>query len=294
MYPESTRWVVISYLSLPDKRRALKWLIVAMYFWAGILKIMPGSEWLTGGALYGRHPLGLPDALIPWACAYVILLELVLVFGVLSKRRSRFLGSFSQLILFHIASFWVVGWFYPVLMFLLLAIFPIARMWPAAAAKAGQAHSRAESTRRGRRAAGGLIAVFSGAQLIGFAIPGDAAVTGEGRIFALNMFDAPLECRASVAFVSSTGVQVEVPLNAPFLNARLQCDPIVYLGLARHYCRESAQQGGGFNFTLRLESRRAAGARYLPIIDLESFCTTSPKYRLFRHNDWILLPSDVP
>ncbi len=82
------------------------------------------SWWLISG--YGRHPLGLPSAWLPAACVCVIFLALIGVWGVLARHTRIFRGSFVQLLLFHISSFWV-GYFCPVLTFLILSSFVLDR-----------------------------------------------------------------------------------------------------------------------------------------------------------------------
>ena len=79
---------------------------------------MFGARWL----------LWVPAFLVPVACAYVIVLESVLVFGLFSRRRWLFWGTLAQLLLFHVISYPVVGFFYPALMAALLSIFPLARL----------------------------------------------------------------------------------------------------------------------------------------------------------------------
>jgi len=264
-------WIIVVYLFLPGRRRALAWTLVAMYWWAGMLKLQPGSLWLSGAALYGRRPLGLPADWLPLACAYVVVLELFLVFGLLSTRSRLFWATFAQVLLFHVASFWVVGYFYPLLMGLLLSVLPLMRKIDADV-----------------RVAIGLaptvlvIAIISGLQLPQFFLPGEAAVTGEARWFALNMFDAPIECRAT--FQRATEGIAPMLVQVPYLHPRTRCDPIVYWSAARDYCRAQGDVG---DIDLRLESRKAGETRYRPVVTVRNFCATQPRYRLFGHNSWI-------
>ena len=69
--------------------------VVLFYFWAGIIKLNP--EWISGAALYGESLLLIPDSLIPAACIYVVVLELLLIFGLLSNRASWFWATLAQL-----------------------------------------------------------------------------------------------------------------------------------------------------------------------------------------------------
>ena len=84
-------WVVLAFLFAPHKRQVTALLVALFYFWAGTLKW--NREWVSGAALYAR-PLFVPESLLPLACIYVLLLELVLVWGLFS-RRARACGGAS-------------------------------------------------------------------------------------------------------------------------------------------------------------------------------------------------------
>jgi hypothetical protein len=269
-------WLLIVFLFVPRKRSAIQYFVIFMYVWAGMLKLNPDAAWLSGAALYGRHPLGIPSVLIPAACAYVIVMECLAVFGLLSTKPILFWSTLGQLVLFHIASIWVVGWFYPVLMFLTLSIFPVARL----------TQRLGEHGMRLSRAACVVMIVFSGAQLTRLAFPGDSSITGEGRLFALNMFDAPVECRSAMT-VRRNGSEPQVLILTPaFVNTRTYCDPIVYAELARHFCR-GARAAGIADIDLLLESKKHADAEYRTVVSLSNVCSVQPKYLVWKHNWWI-------
>jgi len=270
-------WIAVTFLFLPAKRATIPALLVTMYAWAGVLKITPGSEWLTGYGFFGRRPLGLPAFLIPAECAYVVVLELVFIWGLLSRRNWIQWTTLAQVTLFHIASFWIVGFFYPLQMFLLLAIIPLTRMWP-------QIGSVRSGSRAWPLATVLTVSALCIAQLIPRTFPGDPALTGEGRMFALNMFDAPIECRAEGVLQESGGRPQVIPLRVPFLQTRLRCDPIVYLSAAQAICR---RLGDRTNLRLSLVSRRMRSGPFQTVVDIDSFCTANIGYRLWRHNSWI-------
>jgi uncharacterized membrane protein YhdT len=274
-------WIVVAYLFAKSKQKTIQLLIVSMYFWAGVLKLDPGAQWLTGAAFYGRRPLGMPEAWIPMACMYVIILEVLLVFGLLSKQKVWFWGTFGQVLLFHVSSFWVVGWFYPLLMFALLSIFPMARLIGRGPTTRRRDDSILVSTII-------LLAVFSLLQLARFTFPGRSAITGQGRMLALNMFDAPLECHGKLLRVEAGNRRSIVQLRPQFVNTRTMCDPLIYLELARGYCR-AVRDNPSIDFDLSLETRTIGGT-YWPVVSAVSICSTKPEYSLLYHNDWILVP----
>ncbi len=270
-------WVACAYLLARDKRTTITRLIVVMYVWAGILKLDPSSQWLSAAAFYGRRPLGLPTSLLPAACVYVIVLELGIVFGLLARHCVLFWASFSQVLLFHVASFWVVGWFYPCLMFALLAIFPLARA-SVSMPVVGPSRAALELA--------GTVILFSLLQLMRYAYPGRSSVTGQGRLFALNMFDAPVECRASVVRVENGQVSPPVALVPDFVNTRTMCDPIVFTELASDLCswRPTNRE---MDFDLLVESRMAGERSYSTTVNLRRICSTRPIYHVLRSNSWI-------
>jgi len=277
--------VVCVFLFVPAKRQALAYLITSFYVWAGLLKLNP--EWMSGVALYGRRPFGLPASVIPATCLYVIVLELFVVFGLLSKRPWVFWVALGQVLLFHIGSFWVVGYFYPILMFLILSILAMTTLDERVRAHTPLAGTAPGHRRRIAVSTYGLLATFSLLQLIPRSFPGNPSITGEGRLFALNMFDAPVQCQATVT-VHAEGVSASPRrLGAPFLQPRIQCDPIVYFELARGLCRSNELNPRFGDIDIRLTSRKQGQADYRTVVAIDSFCAAHPSYDLLRHNAWI-------
>ncbi len=263
-----------AFLLVPDRRATLQLLLVLFYFWAGTLKL--NWEWLSGAALYKPLWLFTGRGVIV-ACAYVIVLELVIVWGLLARDRRIFWASLAQVAVFHAFSWAVVGFFYPLLMAGLLAIFPLARLIPD---PAGVSPSRFP------RPALVVALLFSLMQLSTHLYPGDTAITGEGRLFALHMFDARVECEATAMLALPSGDQVKLRL--PAGSARTACDPIMVHGTARILCRK--RDTGELPFTdldLSLRSRRATDPTLKDVIAIERFCANPPRYDPFLHNDWI-------
>lgn len=276
-------FTTLVFLAVPHKRRALPFLIVAFYFWAGVLKLQ--GEWLSGAILAEFEGFWLPRALLPAAAAYAVVLELAIVFGLLARRAWIFWSAFAQILLFHVVSFSIVGFHYPSLMVLLLAIFPLCRCLPSRGPDASLG-----TLLRGRepRSSYALLGLFSLLQLVPRAIPGDQAVTGEGRIFALDMFDARVECEGSLVIHGVSGRTRREVVSQRGLEKRIRCDPIVYWGVARQRCREARADPSFRDLDLHLESRRSFDAGPRSVIALEDFCHRSPSYDVWRRNDWIL------
>lgn len=261
------------FLILPDRRRAIPYLLCIFYFMAGLLKL--NGDWASGAALYGLRPLGLPVAFVPAACLYVIPLELVIVWGTLSRRPWLFWPAISQLFLFHVASFWIVGFFYPLLMFLLLSVHLLVRRYP----PVGLFTPRSTAT-------AAVLVTAIVLQGIPHLLGDDPALTGEGRMFALNMFDAPVVCKASVT-IRSDGQTTTRPLMVPYLQARLGCDPIVFRAAALDLCRALRRQDVAADLDWTLASRRAQRGDWQLVASIRSMCSTPGTYSIIRHNEWI-------
>src|SRR2546427_11748096 len=178
-------FATFAYLFVPAKRDGLRVLVTLFYFWAGTLKL--NWEWISGAGLY--RPMWPFSAMaIVVACVYVIGLELVVAWGLLARRAWIFWAAFAQLLVFHALSWQVVGFFYPLLMFAILAIFPLSRAVAPTDPPGGLL--AALWTGRARPSVYVTAVGFSLLQLAPYTLPGDPALTGEGRLYALHMFDA--------------------------------------------------------------------------------------------------------
>ncbi len=250
-------FTVLAFLLLPQKRRALRYLVVLFYFWAGWLKV--NREWMTGAAMYSV-PSWVGHGLLVAACLYVVFLELVVVWGLLSQRRSFFIAAAAQVFAFELFSFAIVGFFYPLLMLLLLSIFVLAR-------EPNEAPFRFW---REPVAVQGFLALFCLLQLVPRFFPGDSAMTGEGRLFALHMFDAKIACDSS-AVVFRAGAKQRFDLRTG-LPVRTACDPAVLVARGRTLC----SRFGDARVDLHLTSRRSSEAASQPVVDIEDFADTCP------------------
>jgi hypothetical protein len=274
-------WIVLAFLFGPARRALLPALLASFYFWAGVLKL--DYEWLSGSALYHTDRFWIPAPLVPASCAYVVVMETVLVFGIFSRRAWLFWVTIAQLAVFHVFSWAIVGFYYPLLMFALLSVLVLARTldgpegWPSF-----------DLIRRDIRLVAPLLAVFAALQLVPYAFPGDTALTGEGRLFALNMFDARVVCEAGLVVHRDGGKDQALPMHPKALAQRIACDPISYFNMARAQCVRLAGTAGFRDFDLHLRSRRTSDPELRDVVDVKDFCSAGLTYDLWRPNDWIL------
>ena len=275
-------WVSAVFLLVPSKRDALRVLLVLFYVWASTLKF--NADWISGAALPVRSWI-IPESLIVAACVYLIVLELVVSWGLLARNRWMFWGALGQLLVFHAVSWQQVGFFFPTMMFLLLTIFPLARFIPGGAPEPSL-FSRLIRFRT-RRAVYGVMVAFSLMQLPPLLIPGDAAITGEGRLYALHMVDAGVTCRGRALVHRADGSTVEVSLSGRTIT-RIACDPIVVTERARNICRGSSPLvSGAVELDLVLTSRRRSATEEQTVIDLPGFCARDIRYNPVGRNWWI-------
>ena len=276
-------FATLAYLFVPAKRDGLRVLMTLFYFWAGTLKL--NWEWISGAGLY-RPMWPFSGAGVVVACVYVIVLELVVTWGLLARRAWIFWAAFAQILVFHAMSWQVVGFFYPLLMFAILAIFPLCRLIAPADAPEGLLGSLLA-----RRVAGpvyALAAFFSLLQLVPYTFPGDRTLTGEGRLYALHMFDARATCAGWADLHLADGTTARRDLKLP-LDTRIGCDPIVYWNRARNLCRRRDAGLVAFqDLDLFLSSRRTSDGEMKRVIATSGFCARGDRYDPFRHNAWIL------
>ena len=269
-------FVWFAFLFLPNKRRTIRYLAVLFYFWAGFLKL--NTEWLSGAALYGPKWFIQYGTLVRICCTYVVVLELVIVWGLLAERAKFFWIAFAQIFLFEAFSWFTVNFFYPLLMLGIISIFPLCRLERAPAREA-PLRLRGEPI-----STWVYLILFCLLQMIPRAFPGDSAVTGEGRLFALHMFDARVECKSTATLLKNGRVAHVYDLR-PGLPIRTACDPIVVLSRGKTLCARFS--AAPYQVDIQLESKRSSDSIMLPLIDIKDFCRNVPQYRWWRHNDWI-------
>jgi hypothetical protein len=274
-------WVILALLVAPRKVEVLQALVALFYVWAGVLKM--NREWVTGAALYER-PFLVPASLVSAACVYVLVLELVFVWGLFAASARWRWAAYGQLLVFHAVSWKVVGYFYPLLMLGLTAIYPL--VWRLAPERTiTLARLRAEGGPRGAVAV--TAAVFSSFQLAARLFPGDTAVTGEGRVFALHMFDARVECAGGATLVSASGQRARAALIAENSDLRTRCDPIVIAAQANRLCRLLAGRADPPRVDVAIDARRSTDPVMRPLVHVEDFCRRHVEYSPWRHNEWI-------
>jgi hypothetical protein len=119
-------------------------------------------------------------------------------------------------------------------------------------------------------------------QLAPHAYRGDSTLTGQGRIFALHMFEARQQCEVLATLASGERLDLKVPLSP-----RMICDPVVYFSRAQNLCRTRRASDPTFDLHLVMRSKRTTDPAFQTIIDAPAFCAAGHTHRVFGKNDWL-------
>jgi len=276
-------FVSFVFLFVSNKRDTLRILITLFYFWAGTLKL--NAEWISGSALYADLWFIKGD-MVPVVCVYVLIMELFISWGLLTRRKWIFWSAFIQVFIFHVMSYPIVGFFYPYLMFGLITIYPLCYFL----------HDKRQAPDLLRKLFSGklkistyaIVFIFSFLQLIPTIMPGDARVTGEGRLFALHMFDAQIECSGQITLKFKDGKEELIPIPA-FKRRRIRCDPVTNLSLAKGQCRKLENNPDFIDVDLHYSVRQSSEANMHSLVALDNICTNEVDYKILKHNEWIKL-----
>jgi len=274
-------WLNAVVLGWPAKRWSIPILLVSFYFWAATLKL--NTEWLSGAALY--HDLYIIPHRYAWiACSYVVILELILSWGLIAKRRWVVVASFAQFALFHVESLSQIYWFYPLLMATFLSWFVIEFI-------IGGRHSVsfAAAFWRGNapRSVYVLAAIFAVCQGMPYLYRGDKTLTGQGSLFTLHMFEARQVCDVSAIIHHSDRVAETVDLLMAKLPPRMICDPIVYFDRMTNLCRSLEMGSTQTTVDFIMRSRRSSDASMTTVVDEADFCSKGERYSMLSNNDWM-------
>ncbi|WP_374028938.1 hypothetical protein [Bdellovibrio bacteriovorus] len=251
----------VAFLFLPHKKIIIPFFLGIFYWGAGILKFDP--EWLSGVALI--TPSFLPPVLQHLSLLYAVVLECILVFGLFSANRWIRWSVLVQFVLFHIFSWHIVGYFYPLTMFLLLGIFVLIPLYKEswdAVLSGGTLQKKSVSI---------ACAVLLLLQIIPTAIAGDPATSGAPRILSLNMLDARVECETLLIRHQARAMEVYNPfIKAP--SVRTQCDPLIFLAQINNVCRDSSEK-----FDFWLQSRRTTADKFTTRLFIKDVCSKDPR-----------------
>ncbi len=268
------------YLLFPSKKSSIPIMISLFYIFAGIVKLY-NADWLAGGSIY--FPKNWSPYFIFFLTHLVVLLELFIAPLLLLKHSIKYV-AFLFFILFHIISYYWVGWFYPVIFFTLLSIFPL--LW----LTNNSQKNLIKEVFRNKIPKMTLMTfiLFITAQIAPrLYYKGDIGVTGEGRTWSLNMYDAKVFCYSHMKIRYKTHEDY-FSRKSHWLPVRTGCDPMVYYDDAKKACRW-AQKNPNFEgeVSLQLTVKRASDSKWTQLVKVDNFCSKNITYKFLRGNKWI-------
>lgn len=269
-------FIVFAFLFLHRKLVVLPRLLVLFYFWAGFLKLNP--EWLTGNAIYGKL-LFIQESWKPALAHFVVILEILIVPMLLINKKTITYMVLGCLVVFHLTSLTVVGFFYPALMITLLSIFPLMEYFSTPNQKTNVSFINNFSGNV-------FLLAFSLLNFYPHFIPGDKSITGETRLVSLHMFDSITYC--------TPWATIKYEFDAPKVQSlympnviRIRCDPIVYLSRLRKICRDNEKNPKFEDIDFVLDVKRINSNNPIRVMDIKNFCSKNLQYNIWGRNHWI-------
>ena len=264
-YHYMAHFVTLAYLLAPHKKSLIKYLIIAFYISAGFLKI--NIDWLSGAAMIRTPYLyGTPLRL---SLVYVLFLELIFVFGLIHPNRKLRYFCLLQFFAFHLFSWHVVGFFYPMVMFSLLGVFYLPEYFD-------RKYEPKELLKfisiKEYKSIYIILALFTGLQLLPFTMVDDPSKSGVARLSSLNMFDSKTSCHSLMVAKTDNGT---IHLRPPIKNmgVRLKCDPLVFLNQAHQICRKNKETNEIKELSLHLFTRRVTSSEYKKVLAIKDICS---------------------
>ena len=266
------------YLFFPRKKISILFMTVLFYIFAGLLKLN-NMEWLTGASLWKIE--GWNNWFIVFLTSSVIFLELFIAPLLLLKHKIKYL-AFGSFCLFHLVSYYWVGYFYPANCFALLSIFPL--IW-----FLDKDHRNFIKQVAKMKIPLSLIIVFTlfiASQMLPKLYKGDEAVTGEGRAWTLNMYDARVSCYSYMKVRYKNRTE-EFSRDSNWLAIRIGCDPYVYYSDAKKACLWAKKDSDFIDIDFHLSSKRKSDMEWNSIVTIQNFCSKDIDYKFLRGNEWI-------
>jgi hypothetical protein len=241
------------FLFLLNKTDSIKIFIVLFYVSAGLLKF--NTDWLTGSAMV--RPPFITGKILELACAYAVFLELVWSWLLLSNKPILKWGALAQFILFHLFSWHIVGYYYPLTMFALLTAFVV-----------GEKKFSFPKNRLTLAA----IAFFTLAQIYPLILEKNSSLNGRARILSLNMLDAYSVCETRL-FIKNKNKVIEYAKKFETVGVRIHCDPLLVVEAAQTTCADQKENSGFIDIDLDHQIRRVTDASNTEQFTFKNICS---------------------
>jgi hypothetical protein len=259
-------------LFLPFKLFFARLAFVLFYFLASTIKIHEG--WILG-TYFTTLSTGLPlfgNALAPLITNFVIFMQVVGTWFLMSKNMLLQRSVLIYMILFHLYSGVLVGYRYPtVALVMLLILFAL---------NTKQTWQPIPLTKKAL-AAWIFIALLFILQFIPIVIKGDHKLTLEGNFYGLFMFEANHQCVSNTAVHFKNGTVRERMRRSG--DSTWRCDPYEYWFNLKQACKRN-ENVDRIEWTF---DHSINGGPFYRIVDTQNVCEL--EYKVLGHNEWIRL-----
>ncbi|MBV9159715.1 MAG: hypothetical protein JO019_03930 [Candidatus Kaiserbacteria bacterium] len=261
-------------LFLPRKLFFLRLTFVSFYFLASTVKFSAG--WILG-SYFTSLQNGLPlfgSAFAPLYTNFVIALEAIGSWFLLSEQKRLRYPVFALFVLFHLYSSIIIGYRYPVLaLSILIILFGIS--------------DEREDFRFDKSFLPGMLflALLFAVQFSPLFIPGDERLTGEGNRFRLFMFEANHQCISKFTINWKSGAPSTIVRESA--NARVRCDLYNEWFWVHQVCLRRSASIKDISWTF---DHSIDGGPFYRLVDTNDACALD--YAAFSHNTWIHLPEN--
>lgn len=260
--------LVAGLLFFNKKIEYLRLLFVILYFLSSTVKISDG--WVVGtyfSSLQNGLPL-VPIFLIPIATNFVILMQIIGCWFLLSKNTTLFRFSLVFFIFFHIYSTILVGFRYPsTALFALVILFALDNT---------RTYLNEFKINKETRKNYLLILLFISLQFVAFIIPDNHKITLEGAKYGLYMFDANHQCISSFTITTPSSTKSFFRSSS---NSNNRCDTYTEMKYLQKSCiSKEIKIKWTFDHSVN-------GGPFYRIVNVDDVCPLS--YEAFKHNTWI-------
>ena len=118
-------------------------------------------------------------------------------------------------------------------------------------------------------------------------IPGDASLTGEGRYYGLNMYDANTECDSQI-FIRFKNKTIQESFSSYREYAmRIQCEPYVDFNTVNKICAYYKNDSDFIDVDWSLYSKLGSDLSFQRIVNERDVCSKNLQYSSWKKNKWI-------
>ena len=270
--------VSFAYLFVRNKLFFIPLLISCFYFSTALLKVS-NPAWMMG--LEFKQSLWLPsffseDMKLIFSF-YIVCLEMIGSLFLVLKTHWKAVVYVQWIILYSL-SFFVVDYFHPAIMLCLLSVFCLMFIF--------NENYILSSFKKMFSGIVYISLVIFGSTL-SFIIPGDAYLTGEGRLYALNRPSAYIHCNSQIILsFQNQLLQERFPKYGGY-PLSLRCDPYVDFNTIKKTCAYYREDPKFMDLNWSFYSKRGYDLEYKQLVDEKKLCGQNLKYFSWKRNHWI-------